>query len=326
MLVHPDRVDDGPLVEDLRRMARDIGPEDFLHQQRAIMSRPDSRPGLAAISCPVLLIYGRADAITTWEHQQEMLNAIPDVRLETVGDSGHMLPLERPEKVKRAVARFSRALASQLCAHDLRAGHHRLELAERRFAREVFHSAVRRDDQPFCGHVLERGTDAVRHGFGALDLGIVEIDDAEHDRLVTQRLEDCRVQPGLRGLDRDDVDLAVLEFGEERIGLRLGRALMDVRIAETYVQCGFSRDALERTVDGLHRVGTGLIGARLQIRFVELNDIGTGGKQIVEFRVDGVGVIHRQRFVVCIVVVLRLLVMVNGPGRVILMGLSSAPS
>ncbi len=84
MLVYPDRVNDEPLVEELRRMARDIGPEDFLHQQRAIMSRPDSRPGLAAISCPVLLIYGRADAITTWEHQQEMLNAIPDVCLETV--------------------------------------------------------------------------------------------------------------------------------------------------------------------------------------------------------------------------------------------------
>lgn len=99
MLVHPDRVNDTPLIADLRTMARDIGPNDFLHQQRAIMSRPDSRPGLVAISCPVLVIYGRADAITTWEHQQEMLGAIPDVQLEVVEDSGHMLPLERPEKV-----------------------------------------------------------------------------------------------------------------------------------------------------------------------------------------------------------------------------------
>ncbi len=106
MLVHPDRVNDTSLIGDLRRMAQDIGPEDFLHQQRAIMSRPDSRPGLAAISCPVLLIYGRADAITTWEHQQEMLSAIPDVRLEVVEDSGHMLPLERPEKVNALLRDF----------------------------------------------------------------------------------------------------------------------------------------------------------------------------------------------------------------------------
>ena len=106
MLVHPDRVNDAPLIADLRTMARDIGPEDFLHQQRAIMSRPDSRPGLAAISCPVLLIYGRADAITTLEHQQEMLGAIPDVRLEVVEDSGHMLPLERPESVNTLLRGF----------------------------------------------------------------------------------------------------------------------------------------------------------------------------------------------------------------------------
>ncbi len=106
MLVHPDRVNDAPLIGDLRQMARDIGPDDFLHQQRAIMSRPDSRPGLTAISCPVLLVYGRADAITTWEHQQEMLRAIPDVRLEVVEDSGHMLPLERPEKVNALLRDF----------------------------------------------------------------------------------------------------------------------------------------------------------------------------------------------------------------------------
>ena len=106
MLVHPDRVNDAPLIADLRQMARDIGPEDFLHQQRAIMSRPDSRSSLAAISCPVLLVYGRADAITTLEHQQEMLGAIPDVRLEVVEDSGHMLPLERPQSVNALLRGF----------------------------------------------------------------------------------------------------------------------------------------------------------------------------------------------------------------------------
>ncbi len=106
MLVHPDRATEAALTDDLRRMAADTGPEAFKKQQRAIMSRPDSRPGLKAISCPVLLVYGRADAITTWEHQQEMVNAIPEVRLETVEDSGHMIPLERPEKVARVLRDF----------------------------------------------------------------------------------------------------------------------------------------------------------------------------------------------------------------------------
>jgi pimeloyl-ACP methyl ester carboxylesterase len=106
MLVHPDRVNDAPLLDDLRRMARDIGPDAFLNQQRAIMTRPDSRPGLAAISCPVLLVYGRADGINTFEHQREMLDAIPGARLAIVEDSGHMIPLERPEKVNALLRDF----------------------------------------------------------------------------------------------------------------------------------------------------------------------------------------------------------------------------
>jgi pimeloyl-ACP methyl ester carboxylesterase len=106
MLVHPDRVNDRLLIGDLRQMARDIGAAAFLNQQRAIMSRPDSRPSLGSIACPVQLIYGRADAITTWEHQREMLDAIPHVRLDVVEDSGHMLPLERPEAVNALLRAF----------------------------------------------------------------------------------------------------------------------------------------------------------------------------------------------------------------------------
>jgi pimeloyl-ACP methyl ester carboxylesterase len=106
MLVHPDRAMEAALTGDLRQMARDTGPEAFKRQQRAIMSRPDSRPGLRAITCPVLLIHGRADAIASWEHQQEMLDVLPDARLETVEDSGHMIPLERPKKVTAVLRDF----------------------------------------------------------------------------------------------------------------------------------------------------------------------------------------------------------------------------
>jgi pimeloyl-ACP methyl ester carboxylesterase len=106
MLVHPDRQNDNALTAILRTMARDTGVEAFLRQQRAIMSRPDSRPGLPAIPCPVLLIYGRADGISTIEHQQEMLDAIPNAQLEIIETSGHMLPLERPDEVNALLRAF----------------------------------------------------------------------------------------------------------------------------------------------------------------------------------------------------------------------------
>ena len=106
ILVHPDRMRDATLTGVLRQMAYDTGAETFLKQQRAIMARPDSRPSLSAIPCPTLLIYGRSDGITTMEHQQQMLDAIPNVRLEIVEGSGHMVTLEKPQVVNGLLSQF----------------------------------------------------------------------------------------------------------------------------------------------------------------------------------------------------------------------------
>ena len=96
ILLHPDRRSDETMLAAVRGMALDTGAETFLRQQRAIMSRADSRPSLAAIPCPTLLIWGREDGITTKAHQDEMLAAIPDIRLEIIEHCGHLLTLERP--------------------------------------------------------------------------------------------------------------------------------------------------------------------------------------------------------------------------------------
>ena len=101
ILLHPDRREDPALLGAVRRMALDTGAETFLRQQRAIMARPDSRPGLAAITCPTLLLRGRQDAITTEAHQAEMLAALPDARLETIEACGHLLTLEQPDAAAR---------------------------------------------------------------------------------------------------------------------------------------------------------------------------------------------------------------------------------
>jgi pimeloyl-ACP methyl ester carboxylesterase len=106
LLLHPARLEDRALLAIVRRMAEQTGPEVFLRQQRAIMRRPDSRPHLASISCPVLLLRGRQDAITSLEHQQEMRAAIPDVHLETIDDCGHLLTLERPHAVSARLAEW----------------------------------------------------------------------------------------------------------------------------------------------------------------------------------------------------------------------------
>lgn len=96
ILLHPRRQAEAPLLAAVRAMANETGPEIFLRQQRAIIGRADSRPSLAAIACPVLLVRGDSDGIVSQAHQDEMLAAIPNARLSAIADCGHVVTLERP--------------------------------------------------------------------------------------------------------------------------------------------------------------------------------------------------------------------------------------
>ena len=106
ILVHPDRRNDAALIGLIRKMAEDTGPENFLRQQRAIMTRADSTPSLNAISCPTLIVFGRQDGITEFAHQQQLLQAIPNARLEIVEECGHLPELERPELVNALLTQW----------------------------------------------------------------------------------------------------------------------------------------------------------------------------------------------------------------------------
>jgi pimeloyl-ACP methyl ester carboxylesterase len=99
ILVHPARREDEALLTVVRRMAQETGAETFLRQQRAIMARADSRPTLAAIACPTLVVWGRQDGIATLAHQEEIVAGIPAARLEIVEDCGHLATLEKPRTV-----------------------------------------------------------------------------------------------------------------------------------------------------------------------------------------------------------------------------------
>jgi pimeloyl-ACP methyl ester carboxylesterase len=60
VLVHKSRHGDEALRRLVRTMGEETGAEVFLRQQTAVMARPDSRPGLAAIACPTLVLVGDA--------------------------------------------------------------------------------------------------------------------------------------------------------------------------------------------------------------------------------------------------------------------------
>lgn len=54
---------------------------------------------LAAIACPVLMIWGDRDRLVFHRGAERVLAAVPDSRLELLEDCGHCPQLERPERV-----------------------------------------------------------------------------------------------------------------------------------------------------------------------------------------------------------------------------------
>jgi pimeloyl-ACP methyl ester carboxylesterase len=80
-------------------MAERVGRAAFLRQQTAILGRPDSRLGLAAIAVPTLVAVGAQDVLTPPEHAREMAAAIPAARYVEIACSGHLAPMERPDEV-----------------------------------------------------------------------------------------------------------------------------------------------------------------------------------------------------------------------------------
>lgn len=97
--IHPDRLLDGTLTDAIMEMTQRVGKDAFLRQQNAIMGRMDSRPHLAAIEIPTLVLCGREDVMTPIERHSEIAGAIPDARLAVIEDSGHLTTMERPQAV-----------------------------------------------------------------------------------------------------------------------------------------------------------------------------------------------------------------------------------
>jgi len=94
---------DPAITATITQMARSVGREAFARQQNAIIGRADSRPDLASVACPTLVVAARGDQIMPLEVLEEMARGIRGAKLVVVEDSGHMAPLEQPEAVTDAL-------------------------------------------------------------------------------------------------------------------------------------------------------------------------------------------------------------------------------
>lgn len=105
-LVHPARHEDMVLRDIFLDMAEELGADAFARQIEAIIARADSRPDLAKIDKPTLVIAGADDALIPPENSTEIANGIGGARLEIVPACGHMGMVEKPETYAKLLADF----------------------------------------------------------------------------------------------------------------------------------------------------------------------------------------------------------------------------
>ena len=104
--LHRNRQNDESLKRVIQDMAAETGAEAFVRQQKAIMSRTDSRPLLATIRCPTLVMVGDSDELTPPDLAKEICAGISGARLVVVPDCGHLSTIERPDAVNAALAEW----------------------------------------------------------------------------------------------------------------------------------------------------------------------------------------------------------------------------
>jgi predicted ester cyclase/predicted alpha/beta hydrolase family esterase len=101
--VAPSRAGDGALQSLIVAMA-DRAPEGAaVRQTELALSRVDSRPRLAALTMPALVLAGAEDVISPPEVQRELAGGLPDVQFVLIPKAGHFAPLEAPDACADAV-------------------------------------------------------------------------------------------------------------------------------------------------------------------------------------------------------------------------------
>jgi pimeloyl-ACP methyl ester carboxylesterase len=104
--VHPSRREDANLRQLVHDMGRDVGVEAFVRQQEAIISRPDSRPVLAAIKCPTLVLSGDEDNTIPNALSVEMADNIHNAKFVILPNCGHLPQVEQPEATTDALTEW----------------------------------------------------------------------------------------------------------------------------------------------------------------------------------------------------------------------------
>ena len=109
LLFHPSRHGDASFRQLIHDMADDVGVDGSLRQQTAMIARPDSRPTLAWIKCPTLVLSGDQDNTIPNSLSMEMASGIPGAKLVVLPNCGHLPQWEQTQATEDALTEWLRS-------------------------------------------------------------------------------------------------------------------------------------------------------------------------------------------------------------------------
>ncbi|HTU99400.1 MAG TPA: alpha/beta fold hydrolase, partial [Luteitalea sp.] len=88
---------------EVREFAAGASTEGVVDALDTLRTRPDSRPDLARIGCPALVLVGAEDTLTPPEAARTMADGIAGATLVTIPAAGHLANIEQPKAFTRAL-------------------------------------------------------------------------------------------------------------------------------------------------------------------------------------------------------------------------------
>ncbi|TCB77299.1 alpha/beta fold hydrolase [Acinetobacter sp. ANC 4173] len=91
--LHPSNTNNKFLVKRIQEMGKKLGYDAFVKQSMLNRNVYD----MSKIKCPTLIISGAQDQVRSTEEAIELNDQILNARLETIDNTGHMIPIEQPK-------------------------------------------------------------------------------------------------------------------------------------------------------------------------------------------------------------------------------------
>lgn len=98
-LLHPSHIENQEIVSTILQMEKDLGKQVLMRQLLAPINRPDISEELLQLTMPVQFVMADDDQLVPMGPAEKLTELSPNIKLRRISGSGHMIPLEAPEKL-----------------------------------------------------------------------------------------------------------------------------------------------------------------------------------------------------------------------------------